>query len=186
MSILEGIKEKAMSLMGTASKVANRTTKVYDCSKNSIVVAGCVLDGVVSVTLPQQIKYVAEQGLDSTYYTYYNTIEPLTVNVEVLPTATCNDVLQLLSQIQTQMVGWFYIAIYENGDIVDSYRGHMINLPERLMSLEANNRNYIFGVKLVGAIDKVIDQTPIVTPVGINDAKILEQLEADTTPIPEK
>ena len=53
MSILNELASKAKDLL-TGGDFLNRKTKVYDASKNKIIVAGLTLDGVVSSSLSQQ------------------------------------------------------------------------------------------------------------------------------------
>lgn len=185
MGILDGIKEKAQSLMGTASGVLSRKTGVYDASKNSVRIAGCSVDGIVSMVLSAESITVAEQGVDSSYYTYYDVVEPRTFSMEVLPTAKCHQVIRLLAKKQQESKGWFHIVIYENGDLVNSFRGHLMNLPDVNMQQEAGNKTYVFGIKLVGATTKVVDQTSESSPVGINDTAIQLQKEADELNITE-
>lgn len=149
MSILDGIKDKAMALMGKASSLANRGTQVYDASKNSITVCGVTLDGVVNSSISDQQVTQQEQGFDKSYYAFYDVVTPQTLSVSILPTAKSIEVLSWIYQTQLKKKGWLEIIIYENGKLLEVYRGHLIALPEINMSMEANDRTYTFGVTTI-------------------------------------
>lgn len=185
MSILDGIKSKAMDLMGKASELATRSTGVYDASKNNIMIAGVMLDGVVSSTISDKQVSQQEQGLDHSYYTYYDVVTPQTLTVNILPTAKSNDVLFMLYERQERLKGHFNVYIYENGRLEGTYKGHIIALPEKTMQLEANDRTYVIGI------------TTVITPVAIdqessdegqtdaNEQAVQQQSTAQTYPVPE-
>ena len=68
MSILDNIKDKAKDLLKMSEPYATRATTGYDASKNSIVVAGFPLDGVVSSNISSDTIMRQETGIDY-YYT---------------------------------------------------------------------------------------------------------------------
>ena len=145
MSILNELASKAKDLL-TGSDFLNRKTKVYDASKNKIIVAGFNLDGVVSSSLSQQAVSKVEQGVSRGYYTFVDVWDSQTLTVNVLPTAKCNDLLELLATEQAKKKGYFSLYISENGNIVNVYKARLISIPERQMQLEANDRQYVFGL----------------------------------------
>lgn len=141
--IINDVLDKAK---GVISKYSNRNTKVYDPSKNDITVAKIELDGVIEATISQNTVTRSEQGIDSTYYAYYDVQEPLTLSVTVLPTAGCNSPLQYLSVKQKQLKGFFRIEVQENGNLIDTFRAHLISLPEINMRMDGVARTYVFGI----------------------------------------
>ena len=159
MSILDNIKEKAQALLKTSEPYATRATQGYDASKNSIIVAGFPLDGVVSSTVSADSITRQETGIDYYYTTYYETITQRTLSVTVLPTANCLQVMRLLALKQLDSKGWFNIAVNENDNIVNVYRGFIIDLPELSMSQEAGDRVITFGIKPMHSGVSVIDQS---------------------------
>lgn len=163
MSILTSIADKAKALIGNADKIINRSTGVYDCSKNRFFVAGLELDGVVTATLSKKVSTQAEQGLDSSYYTYYSVSEPRTLTIDVLPTAQCNEMLELLEARQALERGWFKITVHENGVVIDSFRSHIISTSDITLQADPNDRQYTFGVVSEGArnIADQYTQTPV-------------------------
>ena len=184
MSILDGILDKAKSLLGGASELAKRTTDVYDASKNRILICGLEIDGVVSSTLSERAITQVDQGLDVTYYTYYDVIIPQTLTINLLPTSKSNDVLEMLCDEQRRSRGWLSIVVYENGNIVESYRGHFISLSDRQMQQEGNDRQYVFGVTTVStpvAISQPVDNQPPAT----NTTEKQARYSAETYPLSE-
>lgn len=145
MSILNELASKAKDLL-TGGDFLNRKTKVYDASKNKIIVAGFNLDGVVSSSLSQQAVSKVEQGVSRGYYTFVDVWDAQTLTVNVLPTAKCNDLLELLAKEQSKKKGYFSLYVSENGNIVNVYKARLISIPERQMQLEANDRQYVFGL----------------------------------------
>ena len=145
MSILNELASKAKDLL-TGGDFLNRKTKVYDASKNKIIVAGFTLDGVVSSSLSQQEVSKVEQGVSMGYYTFVDVWDAQTLTVNVLPTAKCNDLLELLATEQSKKKGYFSLYVSENGNIVNVYKARLISIPERQMQLEANDRQYVFGL----------------------------------------
>lgn len=184
MSILDGILDKAKSLLGGASELAKRTTDVYDASKNRILICGLEIDGVVSSTLSERVITQVDQGLDVTYYTYYDVIVPQTLTISLLPTSKSNDVLEMICDEQRRSRGWLSIVVYENGNIIESYRGHFISLTDRQMQQEGNDRQYVFGVTTVStpvAISQPVDNQPPPT----NTTEKQAQYSAETYPLSE-
>lgn len=185
MSILDGIKDKALALMGNASGLLQRQTKVYDASKNKIVIAGFELDGVISAVLSSKTTTIAEQGIDSSYYTYYDLVEPQTLTVTILPTAKCHQVIKSLVKKQQQVKGWFSLSVTENGELINNYRSHILNLPEINMSNESQDRVYVFGVKEVSPNIQIIDQSSPTTTGLINDTEVKLQEELNSLNVSE-
>ena len=125
-----------------------------------------------------------DQGLDVTYYTYYDVIIPQTLTINLLPTSKSNDVLEMLCDEQRRSRGWLSIVVYENGNIVESYRGHFISLSDRQMQQEGNDRQYVFGVTTVStpvAISQPVDNQPPAT----NTTEKQAQYSAETYPLSE-
>ena len=159
MSILDNIKDKAKDLLKMSEPYATRATTGYDASKNSIVVAGFPLDGVVSSNISSDSIMRQETGIDYYYTTMYEEIVSRTLTVNVLPTAKCLPVMRLLALRQLETKGWFNIAVNENDTIVNVYRGAILSLPEIDMSQEAGDRTIIFSIKPMHSGVSVIDQS---------------------------
>ncbi len=155
---IKDIKTKAMELLNKAEPYARRQTTGYDASKNIIVVAGLVLDGVVESTINSNVLTQQEVGIDYYYEAISEVNTQRTLVVSVLPTATCLDLLRLLALKQLQNKGWFNISIHENGRIINTYRGWIIELPEISMQQEAGDRQIIFGIKTMFSGLSSIDQ----------------------------
>lgn len=175
--IINDVLDKAK---GVISKYAQRKTKTYDASKSSISVGQFELDGVIEATVSQNSVTRQEQGIDSTYYTYYDVQEPLTLSITVLPTASSNDMLKLLAIRQKQYKGFTRIEVSENGKIIDSFRGHILSLSEINMRMDGVARTYVFGI---------ISDSGVEYPVQAADAPAPEKSpytgNATTYPLPE-
>lgn len=159
MSILDNIKDKAKELLKLSEPYATRGTTAYNASKNSIVVAGFPLDGVVSSTISSDSILRQETGIDYYYTVMYEEIVSRTLTVNVLPTAKCLPVLRLLALRQLETKGWFNIAVNENDSIVNVYRGAILSLPEISMNQEATDRTITFAIKPMHSGVSVIDQS---------------------------
>ena len=158
MSILDGIKDKAKELLKVSAPYAVRQTQTYSAAKNSVIVAGLTLDGVVSATLNADVITRQETGIDYYYTTYYQSLEQRTLTVVFLPTAKSLDVLRNLALKQQITKGWFNLSVHENDKIVNVYRAWIISLPEISMQQEAGDREVIFGIKSMYSGIHSIDQ----------------------------
>lgn len=159
MSILDGIKDKAKKLINIVEPHTLRQTKIYDSSRNKIIVAGYTLDGVVSSTISSDTLTKQEVGIDYYYTTYYQATEQRTLTVNLLPTADCLEVIKNLALTQQTSKGWFNIAIHENDRIVNVYRGWIMELPEIGMQQDSGDRTVTFGIKTMFAGQSLIDQS---------------------------
>lgn len=159
MAILDDIKGKALELLKMSEPYLTRGTTGYDASKNSVVVAGFPLDGVVTSVISADTLTRQEIGIDQTYRVVYDVITARTLTVTVLPTAKCLSVLTLLALRQSETKGWFNIAVNENDTIVNTYRGFILDLPEISMSQEAADRVITFGIVPMHSGVSVIDQS---------------------------
>ena len=152
------IKEKAKELLNVSEPYAVRQTQTYSAAKNSVIVAGLTLDGVVSATLNADVITRQETGIDYYYTTYYQSLEQRTLTVVFLPTAKSLDVLRNLALKQQITKGWFNLSVHENDKIVNVYRAWIISLPEISMQQEAGDREVIFGIKSMYSGIHSIDQ----------------------------
>lgn len=152
------IKDKAKELLKVSEPFAVRQTQTYNAAKNSIIVAGLTLDGVVSSTLNSDVITRQETGIDYYYTTYYQSLEQRTLTVVFLPTAKSLDVLRNLALKQQITKGWFNLSVHENDKIVNVYRAWIISLPEISMQQEAGDREVIFGIKSMYSGIHSIDQ----------------------------
>ena len=159
MSILDGIKDKAKELLKVAEPFSVRQTQTYNAAKNSIIVAGFPLDGVVSSSISSDSIMRQETGIDYYYTVMYEEIVSRTLTVNVLPTAKCLSVMRLLALRQLETKGWFNIAVNENDTIVNVYRGAILSLPDIEMSQEAGDRTITFTIKPMHSGVSVIDQS---------------------------
>lgn len=157
-SILEDIKDKAKQLINISAPHVVRQTSGYDASKSMVVVAGMPLDGIISSVISADSITRQETGIDYYYTTYYEVITQRTLTVTVLPTAKCLDTLRMLALKQLETKGWFNISVHENGNIINVYRGWIIDLPEIGMSQDAADRTITFGIKTMHSGVSVIDQ----------------------------
>ena len=185
-SILTGLAEKAKSLWG-GGNLLERSTKVYDASRNKITIARMEIDGIEEATISARTISVAEFGIDPSYYTYYDKEEMMTLTLNILPTAKSNSVLQALARKQQELKGWFYISVYENGDIVDIFRSHIISMPEITLSMQAPNKVYVFGVKSTLTTNVFASDSTAQTATGSKQNEANPQLEArrvnENTPV---
>lgn len=152
------IKDKAKELLKVSEPFAVRQTQTYNAAKNSIIVAGLTLDGVVSSTLNADVITRQETGIDYYYTTYYQSVEQRTLTVVFLPTAKSLDILRNLALKQQITRGWFNLSVHENDKIVNVYRAWIISLPEMSMQQEAGDREVIFGIKSMYSGIHSIDQ----------------------------
>lgn len=145
MSLLDTLKSKAADLWGGGA-ILNRASPIYDPARNTIVVAGLTLDGVVQAVLSERVFTRSEFGIDPSYYTYYDTNEIRTLTVELLPTAKCVTLMNSLAIAQRQKGGWFTIEIADNGVATNNLRGHIISANGYTQSEDAPNKQVVFGV----------------------------------------
>lgn len=155
---LDDIKNKAKSIISNPEPFITRQTNTYDSSKNRVIVAGLVLDGVVECIVNADILTTQQQGIDYYYTAITQSYEQRTLTVNLLPTASCLNNLRLLALKQINTQGWFNIAIHENDRIVDVFRAWVISLPEINMSKEAEDRVVVFGIKTMSPSRVAIDQ----------------------------
>jgi hypothetical protein len=158
MSILDGIKDKAKDLLSISEPYATRKVGVYDASTNKVFVAGLLIDGLVSSAISADSITNQETGIDYYYTTYHEVITQRTLIITVLPTAKCLPVLRLLALRQLENKGWFNLAVHENNNIVNVYRGWIMDLPEISMSQDSADRTIMFGIKPMHSGVSVIDQ----------------------------
>ena len=152
------IKEKAKELLNVSEPYAVRQTQTYNAAKNSVIVAGLTLDGVVSATINADVITRQETGIDYYYTTYYHSLEQRTLTVVFLPTAKSLNVLRNLALKQQITKGWFNLSVHENDKIVNVYRAWIISLPEISMQQEAGDREVVFGIKSMYSGIHSIDQ----------------------------
>ena len=135
---------KATGLLGRA---VTRKTKVYSPHKNKIVVAGFTLDGVEEIVLSADQITKQEQGIDPSYYAYYDSFENKTIQITTLSTARCVDILKTLQATQRREKGWVTLSLYENGELLGNFKAHLISIGDRGMSQDAPSRTFTFGVQ---------------------------------------
>lgn len=158
------IKARAKEVIDTASPYLARSGGAYDPSKNRIIVAGIVLDGIVDAKLSAEMLTNHESGIDHRYIAIYKTIEQKTLTVELLPTASCLPLLHQLGDVQQKSSGWFNISIHENGMLVDVYRAWINQLPEVSFKADPDNKQVVFGVRsMVDSVAKVDTPTTFET-----------------------
>ena len=175
-SILTGLADKAKSLWD-GGNILDRKTKVYDASRNKVTIARMEIDGIEEAVISPRTISVAEFGIDPSYYTYYDKEEMMTLTLNILPTAKSNSVLLALARKQRETKGWFYISVYENGDIIDIFRAHIISLPEITLSLQAPNKVYTFGIKSTLHSNVFVSEDTPKTATGTSQSEQNQQLE---------
>ena len=146
MSILQELKSKSLDLLEGSKDLFSRSTDVYDASRNYIMIAGFRLDGVTSSVVSSETIFAQEQGIHSSYHTYYDTEDSLTLTVNTLPTASCNEILNLLAFRQKTKKAWFKVTIVENGITTGVYRGFLLNKTEQSSQKDAQDRQWVFGL----------------------------------------
>lgn len=157
-SILDGIKDKAKDLLNLSEPFVTRQTNIYNASNNKIFVAGIPLDSMVTSNISADTITRQETGIDYSYTAIHQAVEQRTLTVTVLPTAECLPLIRLLALKQQQIKGWFNIAVHENDNIVNVYRGWILELPEISMQQEAGDRSITFGIKPMHSGISLIDQ----------------------------
>lgn len=140
-SILNNLVSKAQSLL---NDVVTRNTKVYDASRNRLIVSGLVLDGVVSATLSAQSVGVVPESVDEAYFGFYDTWSPLVLQVELLPTAKSVTALDGLYRSQARYKGYCGVTISENGVLIGSFKAFITQTPSIGLKQEADNRVFEF------------------------------------------
>lgn len=155
---LRDIKDRAKSLLEKSEPYVIRQTSGYDSAKNKIIVAGYPLDGVISATISSDTLTRQESGIDYQYTAIVEATNVRTLTVTVLPTANCLDIIRLLALRQLQNKGWFNISVHENDNIVNVYRGVILELPEIGMQQEASDRQIVFGIKTMFAGVSIISK----------------------------
>ena len=157
-SILDGIKDKAKNLLNLSEPYVTRQTNIYNASNNKVFVAGIPIDSMVTTVISADVITKQETGIDYYYTAIHQVIEQRTLTVTVLPTADCLPLLRVLALKQQQTKGWFNISVHENDNIVNVYRGWILELPEIGMQQEAADRSITFGIKPMHSGISVIDQ----------------------------
>ena len=148
MGVLDELSDKANSLLGKygLNNVVKRQTQLYDSSKNTILVAGIPLVGVVSSSINAENILKQEQGIDVNYTVYYETIESNTLTVTILPTSPSNDLLKDLRNTQQKTKGWFSASVHENGKLEGVYKAYILSMPQKDMQTDSNDRAYVLAL----------------------------------------
>lgn len=173
MSAISGLLDKAQGLVG---KVITRKTKIYDASKNKVYIHDVLLDGITNLEISADVISRQELGVDSQYYCYYEAFDNVTLSVDVLPTARCIDMLKMLEIAQRKNKGWVSIKVYDNGNFINSFRGHLISNSGLSQSLEVGDRSFVFGVYALGnetAIANLIETptSPVAASTPVSSVK---------------
>jgi len=143
MTVLSGLFGKVENLIG---KAVTRKTKIYDASKNKLIISGITIDGITNLELSGIGVTKSEVGVSDQYYAYYGTWENQQISFDVLPTAQCIDILKLLYKRQRENKAWFKVILYDNGTLVGTYRGHILQIPSLNQNAQASDRQYVVGV----------------------------------------
>ena len=148
MSVLDELSDKANSLLGKygLNNVVKRQTQLYDSSKNTILVAGIPLVGVVSSSINAENILKQEQGIDVNYTVYYETIESSTLMITLLPTSPSNELLKDLRVAQQKTKGWFSVSVHENGKLEGVYKAYILSMPQKDMQTDSNDRVYVLAL----------------------------------------
>ena len=148
MGVLDELSDKANSLLGKygLNNVVKRQTQLYDSSKNTILVAGIPLVGVVSSSINAENILKQEQGIDVNDTTYYETIESNTLTITLLPTSPSNDLLKDLRNAQQKTKGWFSVSVHENGKLEGVYKAYILSMPQKDMQTDSNDRVYVLAL----------------------------------------
>lgn len=143
MGIVNNLYDQASDLFG---KVITRKSRVYDASKNKLTICGITIDGITNLELSGDQITKTENGTSQGYYAYYEVWENMTIQFDVLPTAHCIDVLKGLITAQTTNKAWVSMSLVDNGNTIDTYRGHILSYPNLVQNREASDRTFVFGV----------------------------------------
>ena len=148
MGILDELSDKANSLLDKygLNSVVKRQTQLYDSSKNTILVAGIPLVGVVSSSINAENILKQEQGVDVNYTVYYETIENTTLTITLLPTSPSNELLKDLRNTQQKTKGWFSVSVHENGELEGVYKSYILSMPQKDMQTDSNDRMYVLAL----------------------------------------
>ena len=148
MGVLDELSDKANSLLDKygLNGVVKRQTQLYDSSKNTILVAGIPLVGVVSSSINAENILKQEQGIDVNYTVYYETIESSTLTITLLPTAPSNDLFKDLRIAQQKTKGWFSVSVHENGKLEGVYKAYILSMPQKDMQTDSNDRVYVLAL----------------------------------------
>ena len=148
MGVLDELSDKANSLLGKygLNNVVKRQTQLYDSSKNTILVAGIPLVGVVSSSINAENILKQEQGIDVNYTVYYETIESSTLTITLLPTSPSNELLKDLRNVQQKTKGWFSVSVHENSKLEGVYKAYILSMPQKDMQTDSNDRVYVLAL----------------------------------------
>ena len=148
MGVLDELSNKANSLLDKygLNNVVKRQTQLYDSSKNTILVAGIPLVGVVSSSINAENILKQEQGVDVNYTIYYETIESNTLTITLLPTSPSNDLLKDLRVAQQKTKGWFSVSVHENGKLEGVYKAYILSMTQKDMQIDSNDRVYVLAL----------------------------------------
>ena len=184
MSIIDSIKEKAEAIIAKATpyaplaeRLANRSSNIYDPSKNVIIIAGITLEGWTSATINSDTVLGQEQGIDHRYTAMYTKFEQRTLTISFLPTSWQLFLLRDLTQMQLNTKGWFRLSISENGILMNVYHAQVISTPEITMDRESQDRTFTFLIKTMPDI-------PVLNNMN-QEALPLEQLPTEIVDNPE-
>lgn len=142
--IISGLLGKVSQLIGTG---LTRKSKIYDVSKSKIQIAGINIDALVQFQVSADEVTKQELGISKEYYAYYSTFQNLTLTFSVLPIADCIDILRALAVAQYEKKGWVWISVWENGDFVGRFKGHLISSSNvSVQQTRADNPSFTFGI----------------------------------------
>ena len=142
-----------MALLNLPSDVSNflkgvitKRVKTYDPTKNKIIVAGMVLDGVVSATLSEHKRTEAIVGVDRQYNTTYESFSTQTIEVTLLPETICYEKLEELAWMCHKNKAMFGLSIEENGGVFDNFQASILSFSGITLSLEGEDKTITFNV----------------------------------------
>lgn len=84
--------------------------------------------------------------------------------------------LKMLEIAQRRHKGWVSIKVYDNGNFINAFRGHLISNSGLSQSMEVGDRSFVFGVYTLGnetAIANVIEEplSPVASATPVSTVK---------------
>lgn len=148
-----------MSIMDFLKK---SSTLVYDPSKNSISVAGLVLDGVTNIDIKYEDITKVIYGTHGRYTTIVKqNPKCAVVTVSLLPVARCLLDLKRLNDHTRTVGGFFEIIVVKNKIIEAQGKSWITKFPDQSITQEGSDVSYQFGLDLY--------QSPTISSQNLGD-----------------
>lgn len=130
-----------------ASNLVSRpVSRVYDASKNKVMIANLTMKGLESFTISAIKKSEGRYGVSKGNYAAYNVFDNITLTLNFLPTSDSIDTLKSMITAYDKFGGYFIVEIFDNGEYIGRFKGLISDVGEQISSLEGSNKSFTLTI----------------------------------------